>query len=179
MAPDIDFKRTWSETEVRTTSPNEQVFITLRGDSSIDVSFLPGYYERANAAQIEEQLARTARLVFAERTKAFFDLRSKEHGNIVRPGRVSVNDAEAEYKRRRAELAVEGASDDGAVTITSVGMTHFAVHIAPGTQNRVDAATFAQDVAQAGTRLMQDQQTKMRALKLEIHGGWPEGVPTA
>lgn len=174
-----DFEQAWSETEVTTVSPNEQVFVTLRGDSDVRVSFLPGYYERATAAQIEEQLARTARLVFADRTKAFFDLRSQEHGDVVRPARTAVTAADAEYHRRRAELAVEGTSDDGAVTIASVGMTHFTVQMAPGTLDRVDVATFERDLAQAATRLVEDQKEKMWDLKLEVQGGWPGGVPPA
>jgi hypothetical protein len=157
---------------VKTVSPNEQVFVTLRGDTTIEVSLAPGYYERATAAQIEEQLTRTARLVFAERTKAFYDLRSQERGDTVRPGQGAPTPEEAEYKRRRAELAVEGTSDDEAVTISSVGMTHFAVNIAPGTLTRLDSPTFARAVAEAATRLVQDQRSKMLALKLELHGGW-------
>lgn len=179
MPEPFDFKQAWEDTEVTTVSPNEQVFVTLRGSSSISVSMLPGYYERASAAQIEEQLARTARLVFVDRTKAFFDLRSQEHGDTVRPSQESLTREQAEFKRRRAELAVEGASDDGAVTITSVGMTHFAVHIQPGTQNRIDGEAFAADVGQAATRLMHDQRQKMLDLKYEVLGGWGEGGPPA
>ena len=117
--------------------------------------------------------------MFVDRTKAFFDLRSKEHGDIVRPSQESLTHRAAEFKRRRAELAVEGSSDDGAVSITSVGMTHFAVHIAPGTHNRIDGETFAADVGQAATRLMHDQREKMVSLKFEVLGGWGEAGPPA
>ncbi len=178
MSQPFDFKQAWEDTEVTTVSPNEQVFVTLRGNSSISVSMLPGYYDRANAAQIEEQLARTARLVFVDRTKAFYDLRSAEHGDTVRPSAESLTREQAEFKRRRAELAVEGSSDDGAVTVTSVGMTQFAVQIAPGTLTRVDESRFVADLGQAATRLMHDQREKMLGLKVEVLGGWGEaGAP--
>ena len=70
----LDFRDEWSHTRVDVVSPNEQVFITLVGDTDLRVSFAPGYVERATRPQLEEQLARTARLVFARRTEAFYEL---------------------------------------------------------------------------------------------------------
>lgn len=168
MAATLDFYDTWDRAAVEVISPNEQITITISGDRSITVAILPGYYERASRSQLVDQLTRTARLALVRRTKAFFDLRSRECGRVMAPGRAIVNEEAAEYDRRRAELEVRGASADDAVSIWSVGLVQFGFHLAP-TVSELDAAAFAQRVGEAATQMLRDHVVKVGELKREVY----------
>ena len=165
----LDFRDEWSHTRVDVVSPNEQVFITLIGDTDLRVSFAPGYVERATRPQLEEQVARTARLVFARRTEAFYELRSREAGHLLRPGRHPANDRAARFRAARDELVVEGASPDGSVRIVSVGLRDFSVRITPPPGLALDATWLAGAVAAAGTALVADQARGVAELRREVY----------
>lgn len=168
MAEQIDFRETWHRTDVRVASPNEQVFITVRGNREIEVDIDPNYFARASRDQIETQLARAARLAFVHRTKAFLDLRSRERGDSVTRTRPVHGPEDAEYFRRLDELAVEGESDDGLAGVTAVGMAHFSVSVAPRALDR-SPQEFCRSASQAATRLMQDQLAKGKKLQYDVY----------
>jgi hypothetical protein len=169
MAEPIDFREAWDHTEVRVVSPNEQVFITVRGNREVEVGVDPGYYGRATRDQLETQLARAARLAFIERTRAFLDLRGRERGEPLKQGRTIHSREDTEYFRRLDELAVEGESDDGQARVSAVGMTHFTVSIAPSVLERLDPAEFCRIASQAATRLLEDQLRKGKELRYDVY----------
>ena len=128
--------------------------VTLAASSSISVSTLPGLGGRASVSR-----GRFTRMP-AWCSSTAPRLSSTCGPRSTRPRRPSHESSTLEppFKRRRAKLAVEGSSDDGAVSLTSVRMSHFAVDLAPGTHNRIDGDTFAADVGQAATQPMHDQR---------------------
>jgi hypothetical protein len=153
---------------VRVASPNEQVFITVRGNREIEVGIDRNYFARATRDQVETQLARAARLAFVERTRAFLGLRSRERGTPASQTRTIHGPDDAEYFRRLDELAVEGESDDGLARVTAVGMTQFAVSIAAAALE-LSPEEFCRSASQAATRLMQDQLAKVKELRYDVY----------
>jgi len=165
----MTFDETWDRTEVHTVSPNEQVFVTMTGDRDIRVSFAPGYYERATRQQLVEQLQRTARQAFIDRTRAFFAELGRDRGTTVRPSRSIVTPRDAEYWRRLDALEATGSSSDGAVSGVLVGSEHLTVLIAPGTRDRLDATAFAAAASEAATRLLADHLAQAMQVKLDVY----------
>lgn len=165
MTEPADFDTVWESEIVKTVSPNEQIFVDIHGNRDVQVSIDDGYYARYSAAEFQTQFARTLRLAFVNRTKAFFALRSEIAGTHVHPGSTLVNEHMADFYRRRDELAVEGCSSDESVELTAVGMRQFAVIVAPGTWGDLELATFEHCVSEACTALMHDQIQKMLLLR--------------
>lgn len=172
MAGYADFDTALENKVVRTVSPNEQIFVVIHGNRDVRVSIEDGYYARHSAAEFQTQFARTLRLAFVNRTKAYFGLRSEFAGGSVRPGSTPVNAHMADFYRRRDELAVEGRSSDDSVEITAVGMRQFAVIVAAGTWGGIELPAFEHCVSEACTALMHDQIQKMLALRGSV------GVPS-
>ena len=163
------FDEQWDRTEVHTVSPNEQVFVTVRGDREVTVSFAPGYYERATRQQLVEQLQRTARQAFLDRTRAFFDELGRDRGTTIRPSRSIVTAQDAEYWRRLDALEATGSSSDGSVSGVLLGSEQLTVQIAPGTQDRLDAYAFAAAASEAATRMLADHLAKAMQVKLDVY----------
>lgn len=163
------FDERWEETEVHTVSPNEQIFVVVRGDRDVRVSFAPGYYERARRDQLIEQLQRTARVAFLDRTNAFFDLISRDRGTTVRPSRSIVNARDADYWRRLDELEVSAGTPGGELSATLLGSQHLSVTIAPGVMERHSAESFAAIASQVATELLRDHLAKAMQIKLDVY----------
>jgi hypothetical protein len=171
MAETTTWREQFEETPVRVTAPNEQVSVTLTGTSWVEVSFAPGYYQRADERQLAEQLTRVARLMYVERTRAFYDGLSRETGDIVRPGSggVSTSRETREYHRRLEELSAEGSSADGSVRMFGTGLSHFLVSIAPGTLSRLSEEQFIAAGREAGLAFLADHLQKVRELKFDVY----------
>lgn len=165
MAWDEEFERT----PVTVSSPNERIWVTLTGDSTIEVSFAYGYYDGANDREMADQLTRAVKLLMVERTRVLYNGRSQEAGELVRPGRDTLHRDARTYRERLAEVAAEGASADGRIRLSGVGLTHFTGTIEPGTLASMREEQFIAGCKEAGFAFLEDHKAKIALLKYDVY----------
>lgn len=163
---------------VKVSTPNGMVFGESRAERSVRISFAPGYYERTGTTEMASQLSRLARLMFAETRAEHYRQVSQAHEMVVTRGATPVTRRDHEYQEELAKLVVEGASTDGSVSVTAVGMSSFVISIRPGVVGVVSEASFAQLASEAGTRLVEDQIQKVAKLRWDVYIDMPFPEPS-
>lgn len=157
---------------VTVSTPNEMVHAELRGERHVSVRFAAGHLEQVSHAVLERELASLARLAFAAALAEHARLGAVVTGRVP-TRRPRIGRREKEYDQRLAELAAEGVSDDGEVTVTSVGQQHHAVRLRPGCLDRLDAEQLARSCAQAAERLLLDTETRAARARWDVYMGTP------
>lgn len=154
---------------VQATSPNGSVTAVVRGQNGIEISFAPGFFQRAGTEELETQLAQVARLLWANRTREYRAILDDEfRGNLVVDPPPDGQRDERFYEERE-NLVAEGSSPDGRVRVTVRGMRDWEVRIAPGAIDELREEEMARAAAHAAQALIQDQMDKTRELKLSIY----------
>jgi hypothetical protein len=164
---------TWGEeferTPVAVSSPNEKVFLTLTGDSTVDVGFSYGYYDTVSDREMADQLERAVRLLVVERTRLYYAGLSRQVGERVEPGRDMLHRDARTYRERLAEISAEGEAAEGRIRLYGTGLTHFAATIEPGTIASMREEQFAAACRQAGLAFLEDHKRKIAALKFDVY----------
>lgn len=163
--------RSIDELEATSCTPDEQVFAAVHGRTTIAVSFAPGYYRRTDEPTLEWQFARLGKLLFVQRMRAYYVIRSSDFGERITRESPPAGARDEEFVRRRAELTATGTSSDGRIEVSVVGMREWAVTIAPGTCSALSQDGFCRAMDEAGTAMMTDQFGQIRALKHEVYAG--------
>lgn len=164
-----EFEVAWAEQTYSAASPSQKVFITMRGDTDIDVTFMPGWYSRAGTSEMEVELARAAKMTFVERTRAYYAVRSDLAGRRVQPATTIHSDEQARWRRGLEELPAHGESPDGAVAMTMVGMTHYSIAVAAGALSTMGETTFAGACRAAGLACLADHTRGWQKLHFDIY----------
>lgn len=159
----------FEQVPVAVTTPNGKVTAELRGTTWADVRFAPGFYEQATTPEMAEQLTRAVRLLQAERTRAWYAGLSRARGESVRPASGAGLGRTADYLRRLEELAAEGSSPGGEVTLVGVGLRSFHVSVAPGVLDALGEAEFAEACRSAGTAFLTDHLAKVAVLQFDVY----------
>lgn len=164
---------TWDEefarTPVTVSSPNEKVWVTLTGDSLVEVKFSYGYYETVSDREMAEQLIRAIKLLVVERTRLLYEGRSREAGERVEPGRDTLHRDARTYRERLAEITAEGSAADGRIRLHGTGLTHFSGSIEPGTLASMREEQFAAACREAGLAFLEDHKAKIAKLKYDVY----------
>jgi hypothetical protein len=74
-----------------------------------------------------------------------------------------------EFLDERAKIESSGASGDGRITFSAVGMGDISVAIVPGTVRELTEDQFAARTKEAVTVLIQDYQAKVRGLRIRFY----------
>lgn len=169
MSGDDSFAEVWNRTAIEVTSPNEQVFASILGTINITVRFAPGYYERADADQLRKQLVEVMRAGVQGYVGAYWRLRSERVGHPVERRREPIDAQDAAYQHGFEKLYAEGASADGQVSCSMIGMRDHVVTFQPSALDRLDATAFADDAGQAATAMLHDQLAKAARLRFDVY----------
>ena len=151
-------------------TPDGRAYATITGRTQVTLSLAPGYYEWASVPDLERQLTRLAKLLFAARMKAYYAARSADFEQTFTREPAPTSPRDEAYVRARSALVVEGSAADGAIHITAVGMDSWAVHLDRDVQLRMDEHAFCEAASSAATRLVESQFAQVRALKREVYG---------
>lgn len=126
---------------VRARVSGTEIEAELRHRDQVTVSFGPSVYEWLDEPTLERFLASIARLVAAGWAREYRAALSETLLEPGEPGR--------EFVAARDELVATGASADGRVTISSVGLHVFTVRITPGTLRALSSRDFAERTREA------------------------------
>jgi DNA-binding protein YbaB len=154
---------------VRATSPNGSVTATVRGMDSIEVTFMPGFYQEAGTHQMETQLAQVAKVLWANRMREYRAIVDDESNGSLVVKTEPADRRDEQFFEQRENLVAEGSSSDGRVRVTVRGMVDWTVHISPGTLQELREYELATAVGEAAQALIRDQTNKMLELKLSIY----------
>jgi hypothetical protein len=154
---------------VRASSPDGSITGELRDRTQVYLSFAPGSYRDYDEASLEEQLAGLARLLWASRMKEYYAAASEAFGEKVTKEPPPVSPRDAAFYEARDELVAEGRSADGRIHIAVRGMRTWTIRIKDGTLRALDQEAFSARVREAAGMLIDDQLTKVRALKLKFY----------
>jgi hypothetical protein len=146
---------------IRVQAPGSDMYAELRNRKDVTITFGPSVYEWLTEATMERLVAGMARLMYVEWLRQYRAALPDEFLNAV--GAESQNDRD--YLAARAELESFGASADGRVALSAVGMLNVAVRIVPGTLRALDEHQFSAGVTEAVHALADDHQAKIRELK--------------
>lgn len=155
--------------DVTVSTPDDQAFGRVRGRTEVSIWFAPGWYARADDAEVARQLQRLGRLLFAARTREYYRLRSQAFRRTVTREAAPTTEQDRRYVEQRASLVAQASALDGRFRVSATGMAHWAVQLAPGTVAAVDEATFCAAVSAAGHALVEDQFAQVRALKQAVY----------
>ena len=153
------------------TTPDGAVSASITDRVHVQVRLLPGYYDQATATDLERQLSRLGRLLFAARMKEYYKVRSQDFGELVTREPSPLGRQDEEYVDRRSRLVATGEAADGRVRISVVGMEQWAVEIAQDAPRTMSEESFCKAVSDAATLLVTEQFAEVRMLKREVYGG--------
>jgi hypothetical protein len=153
---------------VRATSPGGSVTAVVRGLDHIEVSFAPGFYQRASTAEIETHMEQAARVLWANRMREYRAILDDETTGLVIDAPPASRQDELFYEGRD-NLVAEGVSFDGKVKVTARGMRDWTVRVAPGAIDELREHEMTAAAAQAAQALIRDQMAKIQLLKVSLY----------
>jgi hypothetical protein len=163
-----DFDRVWDETTYVAETPAGHVRLTMRGDSDLSVWIDATWFDRAGRAGIEAELARAGKLLYVTRTRAYYDTSSRVAGMEIRPVTDYVSEEQRRYFEGLEQLHAQGASADGRVSVTMVGLSHFAVSLGADALS-VDSASFAASCREAAMACFRDHTEAWQRLHFDVY----------
>jgi hypothetical protein len=155
---------------VQAEAPGGRISAKLRDRTQVELSFEPGSYRHLDERWLERQLAAVAALLWAGRMKVYHAARSEAFGMPLTGESPPATARDREYDVALEGLVAEGRAADGSVSVSVRGMRSWAVHIAPGTLQRLDEDAFVERVRAAAAALIQDQFAQVAQLKQRIYG---------
>ncbi len=154
--------------EVRVEAPSHSVSAVLRGRNDVIVTFAPGFYQRADAHEMQWQLEQLGKLLWARWMREYQRIVSDEHQQTYEETR-PLSAIDYEFIDNRANLVAEGSSGDGRIHLAVRGMQEWKVRVAPDAIRTMREDEFAAQVAVAAQELIGDQRAKIRELKVTTY----------
>lgn len=156
--------------QVRASVAGSPVAGFLHDRDEVEISFAPGYYDRADEAPLERHLAALARVLWAEYMRQYYAALSTAFGLTVTKDPPAIGRQDKEYVALRQDLVAEGWSGDGRILVTVRGMETWNVRVTPGTLRELTEAEFVTQLREAAGALIRHQFAGIRELKNRVYG---------
>ncbi|HEV3360945.1 MAG TPA: hypothetical protein VG247_29350 [Pseudonocardiaceae bacterium] len=151
---------------LRVRVPGMEIYGELSDRRRVEISFGEDTYSWLSESRLERELAVLARLLTAGWGRDYHRA-MRECGLDVSLAPDLRND---DYEQARAELVATGASADGLVSISAVGLRDFSVHIRRDTAGQAPEQVFVASANEAAAAFLADHMAKIRELQ-RLHGG--------
>ncbi|MDQ3577851.1 MAG: hypothetical protein M3443_09680 [Actinomycetota bacterium] len=149
---------------LRVHVPGTEIRAELRDRKNIGISFGPDVYQWLSERHLEHYLATLARLLYVGWNREYHAALSDSFVGADAPQ----NPRDREFLDARDELESQGASGDGRITVSAVGMQNVEVRIATGTLRALSEQDFVARVKEAVNAFLEDYLTKIRGLKVRF-----------
>lgn len=164
-----EFGRAMDTMQVEVSTPNGQLFASVRGWYDLHIGILPGFAERAGDRETAHQLTQLARLLCAARQRRYHQLIEEHLSPPVGP----MSERARAFRERQDQTTVSGRSADGAVTFTTTGLTTFDCSVEPGSVDRLGSEGIAKDAAEAANLAVWEWLSSIDDLKRQRREqGW-------
>jgi hypothetical protein len=149
---------------VRVRVPGSEIEAELRNRTDVTISFGESVYEFLDERGLERSLASLARLLYAAWLR--------EYRAAIDDSALDVtphDQRDYDFLDARSEIAAGGASNDGRIRFSAVGMQDITVEIVPGTVRELTEDQFAARTKEAVTILIQDYMAQVRDLRIRFY----------
>ncbi|MFF3228908.1 hypothetical protein ACFYV7_39395 [Nocardia suismassiliense] len=145
---------------VRVRAPTAEIEAELYQRTAIRLSFGRRVYASMHESELEEVLARIAKLLWVGWQREY--RRALEYTTLV----IDADDStDLKFFADRDSTEATGESNDQRITVSTVGMKDFSVRISPETIYQLSESQFSASVSEAAANLIQDFQTKVDEVK--------------
>lgn len=158
---------------VRVRAPGTEIEAELSRRTNIELFFEDSAYAAADEPMLEQELASIAKLLWVGWQQQY--RRAIEYTNLIVD---AVNSTDLDFFADRDKTEAAGTSSDHRITISTIGMRNFSVHIKPGTIREITQSQFGRSAAEAATLLIQDYQAKVQELKQRYYSSTDSRLDT-
>ncbi len=162
-------ERAWSDTTVETESPNGRIRVTMVGDHELRLWVDPTWYAAVPVRTLQDELVKVARLVYVNRTRAYYDTWSRLAGRLVRPSRTPASPETEEYQRRLDEVVARGEAYDGRIALVLSGTSRFTVSIDPSVVRDLDAPAFCARAREAALACLREHEEGWQRAHFDVY----------
>lgn len=155
---------------VSVTSPDNQIRVTLRGQSDVSMEFRPGCYERYGERALEHQCAQVATLVWTGYRRAYEKVITDAGMSVVVEPEDQWNKGKKRYHEIRRQIEGNGTSIGGNVRVKTLALLRWQVRIADGTIARLGEKEFIQEALSAVTVAIKDYRLAASAMREKYFG---------
>ncbi|GAA4915041.1 hypothetical protein LX16_4247 [Stackebrandtia albiflava] len=156
--------------DLKVHSPDRNIRARLTDRTRLELSFVPESYRSYADGSLAHQVAAVARLLWVGRRRASLIARKEALGESSAAAYEEPRSPEQrEFFERRARIEATGESDNGWVTVATVGWTHWDVTLAPRTVRTLHEVQFCREVESAFPRLLADYRAENAALLDALH----------
>jgi hypothetical protein len=149
---------------VRVRVPGTEIEAELRDRTNVTISFGESVYEFLDERGLERSLAGLARLLYAAWLRQYRAAIEESTLDIT-----PHDQRDYDFLDARSEIGSSGASGDGRIRFSAVGMQDITVEIVPGTVRELTEDQFARQTKEAVTILIQDHMAKVRDLRIRFY----------
>jgi hypothetical protein len=149
---------------LRVRVPGTEIEAELRNRKDVTISFGESVYAFLNERSLEQYLATLARLFYVGWVREY---RAAISGTSIVVGEPE-SQQDRDFLEARSQMESAGASSDGRITISAIGMQDPEVHIVPGTLRELSEEQFVARTKEAVIALAEDYQAKIRELKVRF-----------
>jgi hypothetical protein len=166
---------------IAATSPDRQISTRVRGSAeTVEVSFRRDAYRRYEESTLAEQLGRLAALTFARYRRDEQEIVDGAFAMPLRDDGTDYGPERRRYLEAVKRLMAVGATDDGAIRISSRCLVAWQFSIVDGSLRRWSEREFLTGLQVAVRRLLAHYGAQVFALKDAIYDlGYPAGLRRA
>ena len=149
---------------VRVRVPGTEIEAELRNRTDVTISFGESVYEFLDERGLKRSLASLARLLYAAWLR--------EYRAAIEDSALDVaphDQRDYDFLDARSAIESSGASGDGRIKFSAVGMQDLTVEIVPGTVRELTENQFAVRTKEAVTILIQNYMAKVRDLRIRFY----------
>lgn len=149
---------------VRVRVPGTEIEAELRNRTDVTISFGESVYEFLDERGLKRSLASLARLLYAAWLR--------EYRSAIEDSALDVaphDQRDYDFLDARSAIESSGASGDGRIKFSAVGMQDLTVEIVPGTVRELTENQFAVRTKEAVTILIQNYMAKVRDLRIRFY----------
>ncbi|MEO9325578.1 hypothetical protein ABFT23_18955 [Nocardioides sp. C4-1] len=148
-------------------SPEGHVHGEVSGRTDVRFWCEPDHFARTPIDAVVAELESLLPQLYRARMRAFYELRSRQEGRVVRPPHERLRRRSEDYEARIAGIHAWGES--AGVSMSALGMRTFEVR-ADDAARQLDEHSFCLAAGRAATALIVDQFAQVLDLKYEMAG---------
>jgi hypothetical protein len=144
--------------------PGTEIEAELRNRTDVTISFGESVYEFLDERGLKRSFASLARLLYAAWLR--------EYRAAIEDSALDVaphDQRDYDFLDARSAIESSGASGDGRISFSAVGMQDITVEIVPGTVRELTENQFAVRTKEAVTILIQNYMAKVRDLRIRFY----------
>lgn len=150
---------------VRATAPGTDLEAKLHNRTEVTISFGESAYEFIDEGALERALSSLARLLYTGWLRQYREAISTTNLDIYPNDQHDFN-----FRDEADAVEASGESNDGRITLSTVGMRQFSAKIERGTVRELTEREFITRVAEAAPLLIEDYIAKVAELKVRYYG---------